>query len=183
MQIIRGYVAGMIGGAVGAWVMNNWQEPSAMKAKQAVPARVQTRNTPAKQKAGAHHHNGGHQREGSHEEPTVQVAEAVSRNVFGHELGKKEKAIAGPAVHYGYAMLVGGLYGGLAEVWPNVKIGMGMGYGMALWALGHEAALPMLKLAPSPLKEPVKTHADTLSSHICFGMTLDCVRRIAKWFI
>jgi uncharacterized membrane protein YagU involved in acid resistance len=103
--------------------------------------------------------------------------------LFDHELGGQEKKIAGPAIHFGYGMLVGGLYGTLAEVWPNIKIGMGMGYGMALWALGHEAALPMLKLAPSPLQEPAHEHADQLSAHICYGLTLDCARRLAKWFL
>jgi putative membrane protein len=173
-SLFRGSVAGMIGGAAGAWVMNNFHENA--RAKPSASAHASAGSASATHKRTAQHHNGG-------EQPTVQVAEAVSRRVFGHELGDTEKTIAGPAVHFGYGILVGGLYGALAEVWPNVKIGMGMGYGIALWAVGHEAALPMLKLAPSPLEEPAREHADQLSAHICYGMTLDCVRRMAKWFL
>jgi putative membrane protein len=173
-SLLRGSVAGMIGGAAGAWMMNNFHETA--RSKQPARSRAAAPAGSAAPKSTGRHHNGG-------EQPTVQVAQAISRNLFDHELGGREKKIAGPAVHFGYGMLVGGLYGALAEVWPNVKIGMGMGYGMALWALGHEAALPMLKLAPSPLDEPPHEHADQLSAHICYGLTLDCVRRLAKWFL
>jgi uncharacterized membrane protein YagU involved in acid resistance len=172
--LLRGSVAGMIGGAAGAWIMNNFHNNP--QTPQPTQPRASAAAAPAQLKRTAQRHNGG-------EPPTVQVAQAVSRNLFAHELEGQEKRIAGPAVHFGYGMLVGGLYGALAEVWPNVKIGMGMGYGMALWALGHEAALPMLKLAPAPLQEPAHEHADQLAAHICYGLTLDSVRRLAKWFL
>src|SRR5206468_183091 len=88
------------------------------------------------------------QAHGGGEDATVKVAETVSRKMFDHPLSNAEKKVAGPAVHYGYGMLVGGVYGALAEVWPNVKIGFGMGYGIAVWLIGSETALPALRLTP-----------------------------------
>jgi putative membrane protein len=86
-------------------------------------------------------------------------------------------------VHYGYGTAAGGLYGALAEVWPNAKIGFGMGYGIALWLLGSETALPALRLGPPPTDVPPHKHADNLAAHVCYGLTLDFVRRVAKVLI
>jgi putative membrane protein len=117
------------------------------------------------------------------EDSTVKIAQTVSRKLFDHDLSDREKQIAGPAVHYAYGMVVGGIYGGLAEVWPNVKTGFGMAYGIAVWAIGDEAAMPALRLSPPPTRIALDKHADTLSAHVCYGLTLDFVRRIAKVII
>lgn len=168
-DIVRGILAGAIGGAVGSYAMNRLQQPA-----------PQNEGAEEPRAAGSHVPQSKQASVDDKEEPTVQVAQMTSRKLFDHDLTDKEKQIAGPAVHYGYGMAVGALYGGLAEVWPNIKIGMGMGYGMAVWALGSEAVLPALSLAPPPNQVPMHKHADTLAAHVCFGVTLDVVRRISK---
>lgn len=183
-HVFRGLVAGMIGGAAGSWLMHHMddlssahKEPSAAEGHQA-EARAATAASggggaqQAKEKA-----------QGGGEDATVKVAETVSREFFDHPLTPGQKKVAGPAVHYGYGMLVGGLYGALAEVWPNAKIGFGMGYGVALWFLGSEAAVPALRLSPPPTQLPPEKHADSLAAHVCYGLTLDFVRRVAKVLI
>lgn len=180
-HVFRGLVAGMIGGAAGAWLMNHMDDlAQAGKSRQAAEgARAQG----AGRSAGGRAEHAKEKVEGGGEDPKVKVAEAVSRNLFEHPLSEKEKKVAAPAVHYGYGMLVGGLYGTLAEVWPNVKIGLGMGYGITVWLLGSEAALPAFRLSPPPTAVPPHKHADSLAAHVCYGLTLDFVRRVAKVLI
>jgi hypothetical protein len=54
------------------------------------------------------------------DDTTVKTASAISEGIFGHKLTKSEKKIAGPAVHYALGTRVGGLYGAVAEVSPEV---------------------------------------------------------------
>jgi uncharacterized membrane protein YagU involved in acid resistance len=91
--------------------------------------------------------------------------------------------VAGPAVHYAYGTLVGGLYGAVAEVWPLAGAGFGAMYGMTLWLLGDEAAVPAFRLGPLPTDIPARKHADYLATHIVYGVTLDLVRRVARHVI
>lgn len=172
--ICKGMIAGAIGGAAGAWAMNDLlPHPAPQKASKGGRGRTS-------KAVGSKAQHAKQQSAGGGEEPTVKVAEMTSRKLFDHELTEQEKQVAGPAVHYGMGMSLGAIYGGLAELWPNVKIGMGMGYGMAVWALASETALPALSLSPPPTQVPVQKHADTLSAHVCYGLTLDFVRRVSK---
>jgi len=110
----------------------------------------------------------------------VKTAAAISRNLFEHELSESEKKVAGPAVHYAYGTLVGGLYGGLAELVPVVGAAFGMPYGIALWLLGDEVAVPALELGPPPTQVPPDKHADFLAAHLVYGITLDVTRRVMR---
>ena len=118
--------------------------------------------------------------DGGGEDATVKTAAVISRNLFDHELSDQEKQVAGPAVHYAYGALVGGLYGAVAEVWPTIATGFGMPYGVALWALGDEAAVPALRLGPPPIEVPAEKHADFLAAHVVYGIALDVTRRVAR---
>jgi uncharacterized membrane protein YagU involved in acid resistance len=108
------------------------------------------------------------------------TAERISQNVFGHELTEHEKQIAGPAVHYGYGTLMGGVYGALAEVVPAVTTGAGCLYGAALWAGGDEVALPLLRLAPPPTRVPASQQLEFLAAHFVYGLTVEGVRRLTR---
>jgi hypothetical protein len=177
-HVFRGLVAGMIGGAAGSWMMNHMDDLTrAGKSRQTAES---ARQEQAGTAVGSRPQHAKEQAQGGGEDATVKVAQTVSRNLFEHTLTDQEKKAAGPAVHYGYGTLVGGVYGALAEVWPNVKTGFGMGYGIAVWLLGSETALPALRLSPPPTDVPAHKHADNLAAHVCYGLTLDFVRRVAK---
>jgi len=180
-HVLRGLVAGMIGGAAGSWMMNHMDDlTQAGKSQQTAHTERAEQSGTA---VGSRPQHAKEQAHGGGEDATVKVAQTVSRELFEHPLSESEKKAAGPAVHYGYGMLVGGVYGALAEVWPNVKVGFGMGYGIATWLIGSEAALPALRLSPPPTDVPAHKHADNLAAHVCYGLTLDFVRRVAKVLI
>lgn len=171
-HVLRGAMAGMIGGLVGSWVMTQFQA-----ATQRSAANKQSQGDEESQSSSG---NAERQQQSEGDDATVKTAQAISRGFFSHELSPGEKKIAGPAVHYGYGALVGGIYGALAEMVPGVAAGFGIPYGMALFALGDEAAVPALGLGPPPTQIPAKSHADYLAAHIVYGVALDATRRFAR---
>ena len=179
IDLIRGALAGAIGGMVASFMMNHLQ---------ATPQQIQARRR-AEQAAyeererlerSHREEQERQQQEGGGEDATVKTAQAISRNLFQHELEENEKRIAGPIVHYGYGALTGGLYGAVSEVWRGVRVGYGMGYGTALFLLGDEVAVPALGLGAQPQETPADKHADALAAHLCYGLTLEIVRKVVR---
>jgi putative membrane protein len=110
------------------------------------------------------------------DDTTVKAASAISEGIFGHQLTKDEKKIAGPAVHYALGTGIGGLYGTVAEV-PEVTAGAGLPFGAAFWFVVDETAVPLLGLSKGPTKYPLSTHVYALTSHFVYGLTAEVVRR------
>ncbi len=171
LDVLKGAVAGMIGGLVGSWVMNQFQA-AVTKASEA----AERRGRPQDPQEGKERE--ARRVEGTEQEPaTVKTAQAISRGLFGHELSENEKKVAEPVVHYAYGTLTGAAYGAAAEAWPATRIGMGSGYGAAVWVLADEVAVPLLKLSRPPTEYPISTHAMSLAAHLVYGITTEVVRR------
>lgn len=171
-NLLRGMAAGLLAGCAASYVMNQVASRNPNKAGKA-------------QKKGSsrrHRSNQREAREGGAEEQnaTVATAEAISRNVFGHDLSECEKQIAGPAVHYAYGSIVGAIYGGVAEWFPLVGAGFGLPFGFVLWLVGDEIAVPALGLAKGPAEYPASVHADALAAHLLYGFTTDMARRVLR---
>ena len=76
-------------------------------------------------------------------------------------------------VHWGFGMLMGGLYGALrAGKGPAADVGVGMAFGAGLWALGDELAVPVLGLQEGPTKASKTQHANRLAAHLLYGAGL-----------
>ncbi len=56
--------------------------------------------------------------------------------------------------------------------WPT-----GSPFGIALWGVGDELAIPALGLAKWPNAYPLSAHAQALAAHAVYGITTDLVRR------
>lgn len=111
-------------------------------------------------------------------DPTGRVAEVISITVLKHRLKEREKRIAGPAVHYAFGALAAAAYAVAAESKPAVSAGYGTAFGLGLWAAGDEIAVPALRLAPAPWKQPIVTHAAMFGAHVVYGLTVEAVRRM-----
>ena len=173
MHPIRGMASGVLAGLAASWVMNQFQQmrPESQRDQQ---DNGKAQRDPQERKA----------KLSSDDEPaTVKTAQLISKRVFEHDLTPQEKQVAGPAVHYAYGAVVGGLYGGLAELLPGVSAGLGLPFGFALWLLGDEVAVPALGLAKPPLEHPPEVHADALAAHFMYGATTDLLRRVVKHVI
>ena len=114
---------------------------------------------------------------GDAEPATVRAAEAISEGVLGHELTRREKQVAGPAVHYAFGTAAGTAYGATAELWPEAATGAGLPFGTVFWIAADEIAVPALGLSDPPTEHPPSVHLYALASHLVYGLVADVVRR------
>ena len=172
-DVLKGLVAGLAGGLVASWTMNQFQALWTKVAESVEPS--QGGSSSAKGGEGGEQQSGGEQ-----DDATVKAASAISEGIFDHRLTKSEKKIAGPAVHYAFGASVGGLYGAVAELAPEVSAGVGLPFGAAFWLVADETAVPLLGLSKAPTEYPLGTHVYALMSHFVYGLTTEVVRRAAR---
>jgi len=171
-DVFKGIVAGLAGGLVASWTMNQFQAAwMKLAGGDEKPHGAQSMQ-PAQGSEGDQAQDANEQ-----DDATVETAKVISRNVFSHELQESEKKPAGALVHYAFGAATGGLYGALAEVSPQVTMGTGLPFGAAFWLLADEIAVPALGLSKGPTAYPVSTHAYALASHFVYGVTTELSRR------
>ncbi|MFL6208716.1 MAG: DUF1440 domain-containing protein [Pyrinomonadaceae bacterium] len=176
-DVWKGLAAGLVGGLVASWTMNRFQDVwSKLSESDGQSAGTQVSQAGEGQASGQAEQQA---QAGSEEQTdaTVKAAAAVSEGIFDHKLTKSEKKIAGPAVHYAFGTLVGGLFGACAELAPEVTAGAGVPFGAAFWLVADEAAVPLLGLSKGPTEYPLSVHAYALASHFVYGLTAELVRR------
>jgi putative membrane protein len=170
----KGAVAGAAGGLVASFAMNQFQgllktlaegwEEGGQKPKK---GQGQKKKKQAK---------GG----GSGDDATVKAASAISETAFDHQLSREEKKAAGPAVHYAFGTVTGGVYGALSERWPRLARVAGLPFGTAVWLGADEVAVPALGLSQPPTKSPASVHVQALAAHAVYGLTTEGVRRLLR---
>jgi hypothetical protein len=174
-NVWKGLVAGLAGGLVASWTMNQFQAAWTRIQEGAEKSHGAQSMQPAEGSSGDQSQDVKEQ-----DDATVEVAKIVSREVLGHELQESEKKPAGAAVHYAFGTMSGGLYGALAEVTPQVTTGAGVPFGAAFWLLADEISMPLLGLSKGPTEYPVSTHAYALASHLVYGATAVLSRRAIR---
>jgi hypothetical protein len=173
-SVWKGLVAGLAGGLVASWTMNQFQ---------AAWTRIQEGSEDshgAQSMQPAEGSTGDQSQDVNQDDATVKAAKIISRDVLGHELQESEKKPAGAAVHYAFGTVSGGLYGALAEITPQVTAGAGVPFGAAFWLLADEISVPLLGLSKGPTEYPVSTHAYALASHLVYGATAELSRRAIR---
>lgn len=174
-DVVKGLIAGAVGGMVGAWMMNRYHT---------LASGLQDDGGEEEQggrEADGHEIGGKEEQDGSEEKmpATEKMAVAVS-DAFGHEMEDPERQAAGQAVHYGFGASMGAMYGVMAERVPGVRTGMGSAYGAGVWLVADEGMVPAFGLAKPPHKHPMSVHVNALLSHLVFGLTLEVVRRVLR---
>ena len=151
-------IAGLVAGLVGSWAANQfhslWSHLAGDEQNPEV-ARLSDRGgrpdtAAAKEKVAV-----GQPPE---EDATVIIASKVSSAIFDHRLTKKEKHQGGVAVHYAFGAASGAFYGAVAELVPLTRVGNGTGFGIGVWFVGVEVAIPLFKLSAPPWRYPFRTH-------------------------
>jgi hypothetical protein len=179
-NIWKGLVAGLAGGLVASWTMNQFQAAwtraaAGFEKPHGAQSMQPTEGPNPNETAGQLTEEKEHQ-----DDATVETAKVISTNIFGHELKESEKKPAGAAVHYAFGTATGGLYGAMAEVAPQVTAGVGIPFGAVFWVVADEAAVPLLGLAKGPSEYPVSTHVYALASHLVYGLTAELSRRAVR---
>jgi putative membrane protein len=159
----KGVTAGLLGGLAGTVAMTLFQ-----RAWSQISEKVQSDNS-----------SNGDQSEdkAESEDATMKAAGKLSSAVLGMELSHEQKKKFGPVVHYSFGTLTGGVYGGIAENIPQVRQGLGIPFGTAVFLGADELTVPALGLSGSPTESPLSTHAYSLASHAVYGVTTELVRR------
>jgi len=176
-DLVKGTVAGLIGGLVGSWTMNQFQAAWTRAAEGFEKPHGAQSMQPS---AGSQAAESSAQPSEDQDDATVEAAKAVSEGVFGHKLKDSEKKPAGAIVHYAFGSATGGLYGAAAELAPEVTTGLGLPFGVAFWAVADEGVVPLLGLSKGPTEYPVSTHAYALASHLVYGLTTEMTRRAVR---
>jgi uncharacterized membrane protein YagU involved in acid resistance len=157
-DVVKGAVAGLIGGLVASFVMSEFQALLSKLSEEEKKPKKKKEDEPA----------------------NVKTAEAISENVFDHKLKKSEKEAAGEAVHYAMGATSGLIYGIASEVAPVTTVGLGLPFGAAVWLVADDVVVPALGLAKPATEYPISTHAYALSSHLVYGLTTELVRRTVR---
>jgi putative membrane protein len=140
-RIGRGLVAGLAGGLLASWTMNQFQTVWSK-------ASEQLQDKSKEQQQG--------DSQGESEDATMKAADELTRNVLDRPLTKEEKKKTGPLVHYAFGSAMGALYGVAAELFPNVATrGFGTGFGATLFAVADEIAVPALGLSSKATDTPL----------------------------
>jgi uncharacterized membrane protein YagU involved in acid resistance len=165
-HIVRGVLAGVAGGLVASWVMNEFSSTLGQKLSEAV-------ETPEEQQELKQQSDG--------EDATMKAADKVVETVTGgRHLSHEQREIGGPIVHYGFGALVGALYGALAEYTDVAKAGFGTTFGAVLFTSADLLGVPAAKLGPWPNEYPVSSLANPFATHLVYGATTELVRRIVR---
>jgi|SRR5215216_2971881 len=174
-NVWKGLVAGLAGGLVASWTMNQFQAVWMRVAANSEKPHGAQSLKPSEGSTGNQAEDGKEQ-----DDATVETAKVISEGVFGHELQESEKKAAGAAVHYAFGTATGGLYGALAEVSPEVTTAAGLPFGAVFWLLADEISVPLLGLAKGPTAYPVSTHVYAFASHLVYGVTAEFSRRALR---
>jgi hypothetical protein len=115
------------------------------------------------------------------QDAAVRVGAAAYRTVVRREPDTATERRLGTLAHYAFGASAGAIYAVASDNLPALRKGFGSFYGSLVWAIADEGVVPALGLSRSPRELPVSVHAYSLSGHCIYGMTLECVRRLATY--
>jgi putative membrane protein len=79
-------------------------------------------------------------------------------------------------IHFAFSILFGALYGGLVEFFPAVAMGLGTGFGLAVWFGAHEMVMPWMGLTPRMWDLPWKEQVSEFFGHALWGFAIEVFR-------
>lgn len=157
---MKGLIAGVAGGLLASFLMEQFQSAWSAAAEAIAPAR---------------------KRGGRRSDPaTVKAANLLAEKVSGRKLPPDYKSLGGEAVHYGMGATSAAVYGVLAEVAPVVTIGDGAAFGASVWLFADELAVPAAGLSKPAREIPITTHVYALASHLVYGWITETVRQAIR---
>jgi uncharacterized membrane protein YagU involved in acid resistance len=183
-NVWKGLTAGIVGGLVGGLVMDGFQALwTSLTGDEKDSELAHSPKQSGRESEGLQGSEDLREREpsdGIDAPATIKLASIISEDVLGHELREDEKEAAGMAVHYGFSVITGGVYGVIAELAPRAKIGEGTAFGAAVWIAADELTLPLVGLSKGPTAYPISKHAYSLASHIVYGAATEAARRAVR---
>ncbi len=160
VDFVKGAVAGIAGGLLAAFLMEQFQAAWSATAEAISPSE---------------------KKPGRKADPaTIKAANAVVKKIVGRKVPRAYKPAAGAVVHYGMGAGSAAIYGALAEIAPVATLGEGLAFGTAVFVLADEVAVPKAGLSKPPQETPLTTHLYGLASHLIYGVITETVRRAIR---
>ena len=101
---------------------------------------------------------------------------------FGYRMGRKQRRVVGPALHYGFGAMIGAAYAVAAENRDFLRKGYGAGFGSAVFAVGDALSPREFMPAVPPFDREIVSGVYEWLSHVVYGVTLETTRRGAtRW--
>jgi len=161
-----GILAGIAGGLVASYVMNVFLVGPGKVLTEAI-------ETPEEKRQVAALSDG--------EDATMKAADMISEIATGGQhLTHEQREADGPLVHYAFGGLMGGLYGGMAELSSATTAGFGTTFGSVLFTTADLFAVPVARLSPPLAEEPASSMVTPLAAHLVYGATTELVRRLLR---
>lgn len=165
-HLLRGAMAGIAGGLIASWVMNEFMAGPGKKLEESLqedePPQNQQKNT-------------------EEEDSTMKAADAIVEiTTGGRHLSHEGRERGGPIVHYAFGGLMGGLYGCLAEYSKTSRAGLGTIFGTLLFVAGDLIAVPAFHLSRPPTEQPASALINPFAAHLVYGSTTEFVRRTLR---
>ena len=155
-------LAGAIGGVAGSWAMSEAQRAWTHAVDGTAPVSA----------AGKHDARDWQKRTEGQNSNEI-AAQLLATRFVGHRLEGGELAVAAALVHHTFGAAMGALYG--AYLTRHRRLDTGVGFGLTVWLLADEIAMPLLGLSGSTLRRPFEKHLQSIAAHIVFGMTTEKV--------
>lgn len=172
-SVVKGMLAGAIGGLVASWVMNVFMEEAGPKVQEFASKLDHSAQQQQQQSSSPD----GEPKE----DATMKAADGVVRVVTGgRHLSLEGKKKGGPIVHYAFGGLMGALYGLASEFSPMTTAGFGTAFAGALFAGADLWAVPALHLSGSNGDAPVSSLATPFGAHMVYGVATESVRRLVR---
>lgn len=168
-------LAGAVAGLAGAFAMNQFQRIAAFagggrEADDATIGLPRTGRGPQPAQALGN----------ASEDATAKVANFLTSRA-GHPLTDPDsRALAGEFVHLAFGALNGAVYGAAVELDERARMGAGVPFGLAVWALADEGVVPALGLSRSAREASPGLLAYGLASHVVYGATTELVRNALR---
>jgi Protein of unknown function (DUF1440) len=105
-------------------------------------------------------------------------AEVIGERFSGGKLRVRQQKLGAALVHYFVAGSSGALYAVfVARRGTTISKWAGPLFGLAMWVVGNEIALPALDLTRKPTDYTFGERANALGEHIIYGLTTDRLYR------
>jgi uncharacterized membrane protein YagU involved in acid resistance len=167
-RFVKAAAAGVVGGLVGTWAMNQAQRvwSDAMD------------DRPPESAAGKHDARDWQERS-ENQNSNELAAQALATATIGRRLAERELAVAAAIVHFAFGAAVAGLYG-VCVAPERRRTGLGVAMGIGLWLAADEFAMPRLGLSRPTSERPFEMHLQAFSAHVVYGFVTEVTRHAVR---
>jgi hypothetical protein len=180
VSLIKGAAAGLIAGFVASWVMNQFQA----KLAALIEGNQKSHGAQSAQSGSPEHGAASYLAErgadSENDNAAERTANVVAVALLNQRLSKDEKKVGGTIFHYAFGASTGAFYGAVSELVPLLRSGLGLPFGLSVWALADEGVVPLLGLSKWPSEYPLSIHGYALASHLVYGLTTEMTHRVTR---